>query len=625
MKVVADIETNALHNPTVIHCIVCKDIDSGVVYTFDPDGVKNDFKDFANRVDHWIGHNFLQFDAPVINTLVGAGTIDLEAVTDTLVLSRLFHFKLDGGHSLDSWGQRLKAPKIKFNDWSKYSQEMLTYCIQDVETNLKLYDYLRTKLIDREDHAFDEAIANEHFITRMGMEMSTNGFPFNYEEAVSLYNEITTKIKELDDEIQKDFPAKAKLVNEIVPRLTKSGSLARTNLKWWGEDLTCFTEDAPLSRIEWVPFNPSSPKQMVERLNEAGWKPIDKTKGHLEAIKTKDKERLPYFKEYGWKVNEVNLATLPDSAPNGAKKLVERIIYDSRRSTIEEWFAAYNPATGRVHGGYNHIGTWTHRMSHVRPNMGNIAAEKSLKYQQPYLANIVKDLGKRMRSLWMALPSKVLVGTDAEGIQLRIFAHYINDPLFIKAVTEGKKEDATDCHSLNKQALGEICKSRDNAKTFIYAFLLGAGIAKVAEILGTTSKLAQEAVTNFIEAYPGLEELKAKAIPKDADRGYFKGFDGRLVACDSEHHMLAGYLQNGEACIMKHALQLWYDRLKQEGIYFELVNFVHDEWQTLVNPKDAEYVGQVQSWAIKTAGEHFNLNCPMAGSYDIGHTWYETH
>jgi DNA polymerase-1 len=368
---------------------------------------------------------------------------------------------------------------------------------------------------------------------------------------------------------------------------------------------------------------------MVERLWEAGWKPADKTKGYLDElskpIKDRSKERLEHFEKYGWKVNETNLSSLPDEAPEGAKKLVERIIHDSRRSTLEEWFKAYNEELQGITGTFNGIGAWTHRMSHVRPNMANIAAEKSLKYQSDFLADIVKEYGRNLRSLWQARDGYVLVGTDAEGIQLRVLAHYINDDTFTQALVSGSKQDHTDCHSLNQRALGQVCRSRDNAKTFIYAFLLGAGIAKVAEIFGCSSKQAKEAVDKFIRAYPGLKLLKDKIIPNDASRGYFRGLDGRLVACDSEHLMLAGYLQNGEKVIMLTALKLWYYRLKQEGVPFKLVNMVHDEFVTETIPEFAEYVKDVQEWSIAEAGRLLNLNCPMAGSGSIGHTWYDIH
>lgn len=84
---------------------------------------------------------------------------------------------------------------------------------------------------------------------------------------------------------------------------------------------------------------------------------------------------------------------------------------------------------------------------------------------------------------------------------------------------------------------------------------------------------------------------------------------------------------------MKHAMSIWYPRLRKEGVPFKIVNFVHDEWQTEVpDYETGKYVGSVQAEAIQLAGELLNLRCPMAGSVLSGHgtlaigrNWLDTH
>src|SRR5690606_7401828 len=127
------------------------------------------------------------------------------------------------------------------------------------------------------------------------------------------------------------------------------------------------------------------------------------------------------------------------------------------------------------------------------------------------------------------------------------------------------------------------------------------GNGKVAEILETTSTNAKRAVGNFIESYPGLAELKKTVIPRDAERGYFVGLDGRKVICSSEHLMLAGYLQNGEAVIMKGACREWQEKLRQDKIPFRMVTWPHDEWQTEIPDDDdlCAYVQKVQIESIR--------------------------
>jgi len=338
-----------------------------------------------------------------------------------------------------------------------------------------------------------------------------------------------------------------------------------------------------------------------------------------------EKEKEEHYKRYGWKCNEKNLETLPSSAPESAKKLTQWLTLAGRKSSLEEWLGVLG-ADGKIHGTFWHIGAWTHRMSHSKPNQANIPsvwpAEVSPKNA---VEEIKEEYDSKLRECFEASPW--LVGTDAEGIQLRILAHLMNSPTYIKAVEEGDKDLGTDVHTLNMKSLGSVCRSRDAAKTFIYAWILGASNPKIAEILECTSAQAKEAVNNFLEALPELKKLKDFQVKRDAKRGYFVGLDGRKVPCTSEHLMLAGYLQNGEAVVMKHATIEWLSQLEKTSIDFSLLNLVHDEWQTRVGGSfsDAEYVGQAQVKALEDTGKKLNLNIKITGQYSVGKNWKETH
>jgi len=269
-------------------------------------------------------------------------------------------------------------------------------------------------------------------------------------------------------------------------------------------------------------------------------------------------------------------------------------------------------------------------MAHQKPNTANIP--------NPYNNNgTPKLLGGEMRSLWRAPSNRLLVGVDAEGIQLRIFAHYIDDEEFTQALVKGKKDDKSDPHSLNQRILGNVCKSRAAAKRFIYALLLGAGLPKLAEILECGVGEAEEALSRLLRRYEGFQFLKDTIIPRDAELGYFIGLDGRRVVIPGEdvgyrkHLAMSGYLQNGEAVVMKHATLLWHNRLKDYNAL--LVNMVHDEWQIEV-PNDegvAREIAKMVADSLKTVGKKLKLKCPLAGSYKndgvltIGPNWGVTH
>ncbi len=612
VSVILDCETDAIEHPATIHCIVCKELETGEEHVFHG-GTLSAFPGYIAKAKAVIGHNIISFDYRVICELIGPGVLDPTKLVDTLILSQLLNYRQDGGHSLENWGRLLDHPKVgvDITDWSTLTPQMLERCVNDCRLNAKVYALLKEKLIDRPDQAFARAIDCEHAMAFVCLGMHIDGFGFDADRARTLLADLSHRVSALDKELLDAFPPKARDDGVVTPRLTKQGTISRANMRWYsGDDWTIFEAGAPFTRIRWEPFNPASPTQIVERLNEAGWKPT---------VKTESGE--------SWKVNEENLATLPDTAPGAAKRLVERIMLGSRVRTLEEWLRFYNTQTGRVHGTFAGLGTWTHRMAHRKPNLGNVAAEKSIKYKGKELRDEAIRLGGTMRSLWTAGEGCWLVGTDMDAAHLRIFAHLIDDKELIEALTHGDKDKGTDPHTLNQRKLGAVCRDRDLAKTAVYSFLNGAGAGKFASIFACNIEEARSALDSFVRGYPGLGRLRQDIIPQYARRGFFQGLDGRLVACDSEHHMLACMLQNAEVVMMKHANIMWRRELRGMGIGFKQVNFVHDEWQTEVRGDRAiaALIGQVQARSIRDVGERFGLKCPMAGNYTVGKNWLETH
>lgn len=623
-RAVCDIEADSL-TPTRIWCVVLKDTSTGVVRALDnPSTMATELASLVAEYDELIFHNGIEYDVPAIHKVLGV-PIPKHKVVDTLVLSRLLNAKRQGGHSLGNWGSILQFPKGDFNEFHQYSEEMLKYCINDVHLNHKVYDELM-KVVNRNGNAFKLAIPCEMEMAWICKGMHDDGFKYNLQEADKITEELEERVARLHERIQASFPPRSIETKVITPKRTKTGTLHKAQFKWYtGNDYTFFEEGSPFCLLEWQEFNPGSPKQIVDRLWEAGWQPTEKTKTHLQA--EKDKRVTDDHKRYGWKSNETNLSSLPDGAPDGARCLVEYILLSARIRTLTEWKAAYNNTDGRVHGKFNSIGTRTHRMSHTNPNLGNVATAKTIKYNSPALRELAISYGGRMRELWICDDDSYLVGCDMEGAHLRIFAHLINDKDFIKALVSGKKEDGTDPHTLNKLRLGPSCPDRDRAKTFIFTFLNGGGSSKVSEILGINKRAAAQTLEGFVQSYPGLVRLREQAIPRDAARGYFVGVDGRLVLNSSEHHMIGMYLQNAEAVLMKHANIKWRNDLVNWGIKYRQVNMVHDEFVTEVKGTraEAELVGQIQAHAIKWVGEKFGLNCPLAGEYKIGKNWLDVH
>lgn len=617
--VICDIETESL-KPSLIWVIACKEYPDGPVRVFKrPDENPEEFLQYAETVERWVGHNFLGFDLPVIANLVKGSSIHSKDVVDTLVVSRLLNYGIEGGHSLEAWGQRLNHPKPKLSDFSHLSEEMIDRVTGDVLLNEKLY-HSWVRYID--DPKWESALWLEHQSALICKGMTETGCYFDIEGAIKLYKTVKDTVDKFLVDIHTSFPPRAVAIRDITPALTKGGTLHSKDFRWLPSppDLTPYSADAPFTLIEFQTFNPGSPQQVVTRLNEAGWVPHEKTKGHIKFLRTHPSKRDPskaeYYAKFGWTVGEENISTLPDTAPKAAHSLVEYLTMASRQRKLEEWFGVYNKDTHRIHGQFLPIGTWTHRMSHHAPNMGNNVSSD-------------KPLGHEMRSLWKATPGRVLIGTDMDQAHLRILAHMIKDQSQIDAFAKGDKALFTDIHSLNAVTLGLDPRKggRSTAKTFIYTFINGGRAPRIASLLKIDKSVAREYFKLFNEKYPGIVGLLEGLVVKDAARGYFEGIDGRKVVYDKEHGMLAGYLQNAEVIMMKRANIIWKETLTRQGVPFWQVNFIHDEWQTetIDDPVTIKTVKQVQLDSLREVGEIYGITCPISGESKSGYTWADTH
>jgi len=197
-----------------------------------------------------------------------------------------------------------------------------------------------------------------------------------------------------------------------------------------------------------------------------------------------------------------------------------------------------------------------------------------------------------------------------------MLAHYMNDPEYIEEVVNG------DIHTTNQNLAG--LKTRDQAKTFIYALVYGAGDAKIGSVAGGGLKKGKELKQTFFKNLPSLKNLKEK-VQKASERGYLKGLDGRKIYVRSQHAALNTLLQGGGAIAMKKAMCFLDALIKLNGIDAKFVANIHDEWQIEVPTEQADFVGELGVKSIERASEHFKMRCPLTGEYKIGENWYETH
>jgi len=654
--VVSDIETNGLDDADKLWLCGGKDINTGEVYQFDnchEDPVaKAEAIKWYESCDRIIGHNFVQFDAPQLSKLLKPRLLDPRKIIDTLIVSRLVDYNVyfpnkgdfKGTHSLSAWGKRLGNYKGDYHDFSQYTQEMVDYWHQDLEVTHQLYNYFKKYILDP---SWAKAMRLEHDLQIELVRTKYYGFYFDTNKAKFLLNSIQVKMKKLEEQFQFDFPPKLEEVNRVQYRLKKDGTEMATVSKAKDRYAMCqkSLDGKELICYDYASFNPGSPQDRIDVLWEAGWSPIEKTKTHFQfdrlsvgdvatpkgkpMTEADYEEKRDRLAKYGWTVSEDNLLTLPEDAPQGAKSLAEWLTLEGRRSSLAEWLGQVRDDS-RIHGSINHIGAWTGRCSHRDPNTANIASPFHGEAKSP-VEEVKKQYDVHLRACWTVPSGSYLVGADADGIQLRVLADYLwrhfNATEYAQAIMEGRKEDNTDIHNVNRKALGVAHATRDDAKTFIYSWLLGAGVAKTASILRINQNEASAARDRFERSIDGLYGLKNELIPYIWEQKYFTGYDGRKVPVPSQHKTLAGILQNGESVLMKHALLRWHEKARSLGIKFKMVGFIHDEYQVEVigEEEEAKAMGQLIADTLLESGEELGFKIPTPGTFDVGKNWSDTH
>ena len=593
MKFIADLETNGLLDEvTKIHCLVAKDIETGEIHKFTPDTIEDGVKLLASA-ELLVFHNGIKFDHAVLDKLYPQYPINRAAVFDTLVATRLIWAnikdtdnvllkqeklpgKMFGSHSLAAWGYRLGNYKGDYDGgWETFSQEMLDYNVQDVEVTHALYQ----KIIDK-DYA-QEALTLEHQVAWLMAKQERNGFHFDMKKAAELLATLVQRRGELERELKEYFGSWEVQMPDFIPKV---------NNKTRG-----YVKGVPVAKIKTVEFNPSSRDHIADRLITLyGWKPVDFTEGGKPMV------------------DEVVLGKL--SYPP-CKQLTEYLLVQKRISQLNEGGQAWMKCEkkGKIHGSINPNGAVTGRATHSYPNISQVPASGS-----PY--------GHECRSLFTVPDDWLLVGADASGLELRCLAH------FMAKWDGGKYAEILlggDIHTENQKAAG--LSTRNQAKTFIYAFLYGAGDAKIGSITGGAASEGRKLKQKFLRSLPALGRL-VEAVQSAAKRGYLVGLDGRHIHVRSSHAALNTLLQGAGALVCKKWLVLLEEHLQAAGLKhgwdgdYAFCAWSHDECQIACRtPEIASAVRKMAEDCVLKAGEYFGFRCPTAGESKVGKTWADTH
>ncbi len=576
MRLVFDIEANGLYwDVDEVYCIVAYDIDTKAVHKFTPDNILDGVK-FIFSADTLIGHNILRYDIPALEKIYS--TKYTGKVIDTLIISRLMYPDIRQnpmkGNGLKHWGLFLKNNKISFDDWTKYSQEMLDYCVQDVMLNYDILLYQKQFYKENE-----KVVLFEHQVARVCFEQEVNGFGYDLEKGQMLEDSMILERAELLDNLQTIFPDKVE--------------------ERWSEKTGKRLKDKVTA------FNPQSGKQVFERLTARYPQVIN----DIQFNDLTDKQLKDQQEGKDVKPNPtMDSAALKRLHAKHNIEEIDAIIRYRDNLKLYGQVCDWNERASksldcRIHGEVNTQGAGSGRCTHANPNVAQVASDP------------------RMRELWVpGIKDYVQVGVDLSGLELRMLAHYMaeyDDGAYAKEILDG------DIHTANQEAAG--LPSRNDAKKFIYSFLYGAGIPKMASDLGIGHQKMTQMKKNFLTRLPALEKVIADVHTDFHFNGTLQLPDGRWVQCRTEHAALNTKLQGAGAIVSKYWMVVAHKRLNEAGIRFMQMAYVHDEVQYAIHKDDAEKACKIITDASLEAGERLGIKMPVHSEADIGANWKDCH
>jgi DNA polymerase I len=597
---VFDLETNGLYDEvTTIHCLVLHDLNRDQTFTYGPDSIAAGLEHLATA-DVLIGQNILFYDIPVIRKLYPFYTFAAARIIDTLITTRLIWPKeklydmdteqytqvppkLRGSASLKAWGYRLSDYKINFKDFKEYSEEMLAYCIQDVNVTTQLFRHTQKQTCS------EAALKLEHDFALAIEKQIRSGFPFDVDACLDLVDDLRTKQATLEAHLKELFPPK-KIETIFVPKVNNAGR--------------GYVKGQPFAKVMHEEFNPGSRQQIVDRLQtKYGWVPEKSTEKGNPILDDDVLSALPY----------------PE-----AKPLAEYMLIKKRLGQIADgnnaWLKLVNDETGCMHGDVVTNGCITGRCAHRNPNMGQVPAGYS-------------EYGKECRGLFHAPDGWTLIGVDAKALELRCLAGYLahwDGGEYARVVTD----ESIDIHTYNQEMFGVA--TRDIAKRLLYGLLYGCGALKAGTIIDPNEKdelvlrkLGSTAMNSFMQGIPALKALKDRIAHNIAKREYLIGLDGRPLFCRSDFKGLNVLLQSSGALIMKQVVIELHNKMYDLGYIYghnwQQHAMIHDEVQVSCPPAMVDTLTSVALEAFPASQQFFDFQCPIHGDAHVGYCWDQTH
>jgi DNA polymerase-1 len=353
-------------------------------------------------------------------------------------------------------------------------------------------------------------------------------------------------------------------------------------------------------------FNINSPQQLGYVLFEKLQLPVQK-----KTTKTKS---------YSTDVSVLTkLTAFPSKIP---KHLLRYRTLSKLQSTyIDALIELVDPKTGRIHTSFNQTVTATGRLSSSDPNLQNIPVRG--------------EEGREIRKSFVAEKGCYLLSADYSQIELRIFAHYSEDPAFLEAFSKGEDIHARTASEVLGVPVDQVTPDmRRIAKAINFGIIYGMGPQSLSEGLGIDLKSAKEYISAYYRKYQGVTRYREASIQSARETGYVTTLfnrrrylpdilhENRVIRAEAERMAVNTPIQGTAADLIKKAMIRIHDKLKKEKSKSRMLLQVHDELLFEVPEEEVNSIGAMVKEEMEGV---YPLRVPLGVDTKIGRNWDEAH
>ena len=311
------------------------------------------------------------------------------------------------------------------------------------------------------------------------------------------------------------------------------------------------------------------------------------------------------------------LAALGHEVP---RLLIEYRELTKLKSTYVDALPGYiNKTTGRVHTSFNQTGAATGRLSSSDPNLQNIP--------------IRTKRGGEIRRAFVAPPGRLLLTADYSQIELRLLAHFSEDPAFVAAFQRGgdiHRQTAAVIFGVSEEKVtGEM---RGRAKTINFATIYGQGALALSRQLGITLEEAKTFIKHYFERFAGVRAWLDRTIEDARQKGFVETLFGRRryipelrdrnfsIRAFGERTATNSPLQGSAADLIKIAMIRIHGALSQAKLGAKMLLQVHDELVFEVPESEGVVAGDLVKREMEGVA---SLRVPLLVSTGAGKNWVD--